>query len=66
MEQVDRISTPYLGWKSWLGAGEGVGFELLMMMREARNRKSSNSCWIRDAPEEESYISSRYTEAFLT
>lgn len=40
----------YLGWKSWLGAGEGVGLELLMIMREARNRKSSSSCWISDGP----------------
>lgn len=40
----------YLGWKSWLGAGDGVGLELLMMMREARNRKSSSSCWISDGP----------------
>lgn len=27
-----------------------------MMMREARNRKSSNSCWIRDGPENELHI----------
>lgn len=53
---MDRNNMPYLGWKSWLGAGEGVGFELLMMMRDARNRKSSNSCWIRDGPEEKHYI----------
>lgn len=45
-----RKKRPYLGWKSWLGAGEGVGLELLMMMREARNRKSSSSCWISEGP----------------
>lgn len=53
---MDRIYKSYLGWKSWLGAGEGVGFELLMIMREARNRKSSNSCWISDGPEGKSHI----------
>lgn len=47
---MDWNKTSYLGWKSWLGAEEGVGLELLMMMREARNRKSSNNCWIRDGP----------------
>lgn len=47
----------YFGWKSWLGAGDGVRFELLMMMREARNRKSSNNCWMRDAPAEKSRTS---------
>lgn len=40
----------YFGWKSWLGAGEVVGLELLIMMREARNRKSSSNCWMRDGP----------------
>lgn len=50
MKHLDGMNQPYLGWKSWLGAGEGVGFELLMMIREARNRKSSSSCWIRDGP----------------
>ena len=40
----------YFGWKSWLGVGAGAGLELLIMMREARNRKSSNSCWISDGP----------------
>lgn len=46
----------YLGWKSWLGVGEVVGFEQLMIMREARNRKSSKSCWINDGPGGKRYV----------
>lgn len=57
---TDRKS--YLGWKSWLGAGEGVGLELLIMMREARNRKSSNSCWISDGPTGKSHGSSSHID----
>lgn len=55
----------YLGWKSWLGAEEGVGLELLMMMREARNRKSSNSCWIRDGPGNADKTHLAFTLTFL-
>lgn len=45
------MTKSYFGWKSWLGAGESMALELLMMIREARNRKSSNNCWMRDGPE---------------
>lgn len=41
----------HFGWKSWRGAVLLEGLLLFRIMRDARNRKSSNSCWIRDGPE---------------
>lgn len=42
----------HFGWKSWRGAVLLEGLLLFRIMRDARNRKSSNSCWIREGPEQ--------------
>lgn len=36
-----------------MGAEELEGLLLLRMMRDALNRKSSRSCWIREGPAQE-------------
>lgn len=41
----------HFGWKSWRGAVVLEGLLLFKMMRDARKRKSSSSCWIREGPE---------------
>ncbi len=57
----------YFGWKSWIDAIVLDELSLFRMIRDALNRKSSNSCWIREGPavHEQEYLFTSHPDLYM-